>query len=73
MTGVMTPAYLGVMTPDAPVMTPSSLTSVPNKPKTPLHSFRVDDELWDAAKKRAEERGETLADALRAFLKRYTS
>lgn len=45
---------------------------VPNKPKTPLHSFRVDDELWEAAKKRAEERGETLADALRKFLRRYT-
>lgn len=44
----------------------------PNSPKTPLHSFRVDDELWEAAKKRAEERGETLADALRAFLRRYT-
>lgn len=45
---------------------------VPNKPKTPLHSFRVDDELWEAAKKRAEERGENLSDALRKFLKRYT-
>lgn len=45
---------------------------VPNKPKTPLHSFRVDDALWEAAKARAEERGETLADALRKFLRRYT-
>lgn len=40
--------------------------------KTPLHSFRVEDELWEAAKKRAEEKGETLADALRKFLRRYT-
>ncbi|WP_163168117.1 GIY-YIG nuclease family protein [Arthrobacter sp. Alg241-R88] len=40
--------------------------------KTPLHSFRVDDELWEAAKKRAEERGETLTEALRKFLRRYT-
>lgn len=49
-----------------------TVSGVPNQPKTPLHSFRVDDELWDAAKKRAEERGETLADALRKFLRRYT-
>lgn len=53
-------------------MTPANVRRVPNQPKTPLHSFRVSDELWEAAKKRAEERGETLADALRAFLKRYT-
>lgn len=52
-------------------MTPR-LSVMPNKPKTPLHSFRVEDELWEAAKKRAEERGETLADALRKFLRRYT-
>lgn len=45
---------------------------MPNKPKTPLHSFRVETELWNAAKRRADERGETLADALRKFLRRYT-
>lgn len=45
---------------------------VPNQPKTPLHSFRVDDELWEAAKVRAAERGESLGEALRKFLKRYT-
>lgn len=39
--------------------------------KTPMHSFRVEDELWEAAKKRAEERGETLTEALRKFLRRY--
>ena len=46
---------------------------VPNQPKTPLqlHSFRVTDEIWEAAKERAEERGETLADVLRAALARY--
>lgn len=60
----MTPAMIDAMTP--------TLGRVPNKPKTPLHSFRVDDELWEAAKKRAEERDETLADALRKFLRRYT-
>lgn len=56
--------YYGAMT--------DTVRVVPNKPKTPLHSFRVDDALWEAAKVRAEERGETLADALRKFLRRYT-
>lgn len=41
--------------------------------KKSLHSFRVEDHLWTAAKQRAEDRGETLADALRRFLRRYTS
>lgn len=49
----------------------ATMPPVPNKPKTPLHSFRVEDALWEAAKARAEERGETLSDALRKFLRRY--
>ena len=52
-------------------MTPDTLGVMPNAPKTPLHSFRVDDELWEAAKRRADELGESLADALRRFLRRY--
>ena len=46
---------------------------VPNQPKSGLrlHSFRVSDEIWEAAKKRAEERDETLAEVLRAALARY--
>lgn len=44
---------------------------VPNKPKTPLRSFRVDDETWDAAKAEADRRGETVTDALRRALVRY--
>jgi hypothetical protein len=59
----MTPVSMLVMTP--------TLSTMPNKPKTPMHSFRCEDELWEAAKKRAEERGETLTDALRKFLRRY--
>lgn len=43
----------------------------PNRPKTPLHSFRVDTELWNAAKERARANGETIADVLRAALIRY--
>lgn len=49
-----------------------SSAMTPNSPKTPMHSFRVEDELWEAAKKRAVERGETLTEALRKFLRRYS-
>lgn len=44
---------------------------MPNKPKTPLHSFRCPDELWDAAKAKAEERGENWSEELRKMVERY--
>jgi hypothetical protein len=44
---------------------------VPNQPRTPLHSFRVSDEIWEAAKECARQRGETLADVLRRALEQY--
>lgn len=43
----------------------------PNKPKTPLHSFRVKTELWNEAKEQARANGETIADVLRRALERY--
>jgi len=33
--------------------------------------IRVPDELWEAARAKADERGESLAEAIRAFLRRY--
>lgn len=36
-----------------------------------MHSFRVSDELWEAAKAKATERGETITDVLRKALDRY--
>ena len=48
-----------------------TLGRVPNQPKTPLHSFRVEDKLWNAARDLARENGETIADVLRAALERY--
>lgn len=45
----------------------------PNKPKTPLHSFRVETELWNAARDKAKAEGTTIADVLRSALKRYVS
>lgn len=43
-------------------------------PKEPMKSrvVRVPDQLWDAAKTRADEKGETVSDAIRKFLERYT-
>lgn len=43
----------------------------PNQPRTPLHSFRVDTELWNAAKAKAQSEGTTIAHILRAALLRY--
>ena len=34
-------------------------------------AVRVEDELWDAAKDKADERGETLSEVIRAALERY--
>lgn len=44
---------------------------MPNQPKTPMRSFRVDDELWRAAHRAAAANGETLTDVLRRSLQAY--
>ena len=38
---------------------------------TPPRSVRVPDDEWEAAKVRADERGETLTDVLRQALREY--
>lgn len=43
----------------------------PNQPKTPTHTVRVDDELWQAALRKAHDRGETLTDVIVRALIRY--
>lgn len=45
--------------------------NMPNKPKTPSRNVRVEDELWNEALRITAERGETVADVIRAALKRY--
>ena len=37
----------------------------------PRRSIRVEDDLWDAAKAKAEERGDVLSEEIRKFLQRY--
>jgi len=38
---------------------------------TPPRSVRIPNDLWEAAKVRAEERGETVTDVITRCLKRY--
>lgn len=42
-----------------------------NQPKTPNRAVRVPDELWFAALRVADDRGEVLAEEIRKFLERY--
>ena len=43
-------------------------------PRKPMKSrvIRVPDELWAKAKARADEKGETVSEAVRKFLERYS-
>jgi macrodomain Ter protein organizer (MatP/YcbG family) len=45
---------------------------MPNQPKTPARAVRIEGELWRKAQERAAERGETVSEAIRKFLERYT-
>lgn len=49
----------------------TTVRRVPNQPKTPPRSVRVSDDLWSAAKAKAEERGETVTDVIVRALERY--
>lgn len=44
-----------------------------NQPRkeNPARAIRVQDELWEAAKKRAAEKGETVSEVVRRALERY--
>jgi hypothetical protein len=53
--------------------TPDKISPVPNQPKTPVHSLRVDDDIWRAAQAKAEAEGRTLTAVIVAYLKRYVS
>lgn len=44
------------------------IEGVPNQPKTPAHSVRVDDALWTAAVAKAEDEGRKIADVIRELL-----
>lgn len=44
---------------------------MPNQPKTPARSVRVPEDLWQAAQRRAKEKGETVSDVILRALRRY--
>lgn len=46
---------------------------MPDQPKTPLHSVRVPDELWQAAKARVAERGTSVSAVIVAALTSYVT
>lgn len=50
-------------------MTQSQL--VPNAPRTPIRSFRIPDDLWEAAQHAAQQNGESVSDVVRRSLERY--
>lgn len=39
--------------------------------RTPVRTIRIDDVLWAAAVAKADERGESVSDAIRRALRRY--
>lgn len=59
------------MTPGGGPVGDAVMTPVPNQPKTPMRSFRIPDDVYDAAKAKAAERGETLTEVVRKALERY--
>jgi predicted DNA binding CopG/RHH family protein len=48
-----------------------NLSRVPNMPATPNRTIRVPDELWEAVKRKASDRGETVTDVILRALRRY--
>lgn len=43
----------------------------PNQPRTPRRSVRIPDDLWDALRRAADDRGETVTDVVLRALRRY--
>lgn len=46
---------------------------MPNQPKTPMKSFRISEDLYRAALRKAELEGKTLSDVVREALEKYVS
>jgi hypothetical protein len=44
---------------------------MPDQPKTPLRSLRIDDALWSAALDKARSQGRTLSEVIREWLREY--
>lgn len=46
---------------------------MPNQPRTPARSVRVDDALWLAARRKAADNGEQITDVIRRLLAEYAA
>lgn len=44
---------------------------MPNQPKTPARTIRIDDELWDAVQREAKAKGESMSDVVRKSLRKH--
>lgn len=44
---------------------------MPSRPPRKARAVRVEDDLWQAAQRKAEERGHVLSEVIREALKRY--
>lgn len=44
---------------------------MPNQPKTPMRSFRIPDDLYEAAQRKARDEGRTVTDVVREALETY--
>ena len=49
----------------------TATTTRPARPARRPRSVKVEDDLWEAAKRKADERGEILSEVIREALKRY--
>lgn len=49
----------------------TTLSRMANQSKTPQRTVRIPDDTWEAAKAKAEERGENLSEVIRKYLERY--
>lgn len=47
------------------------MSFMPNQPKTPLRSVRVEEALWRAVQRKAAARGETVTDVIVRALRHY--
>lgn len=46
---------------------------MPDAPRTPLRSIRIDDDLWSAARAAADREGTTVSEVVRAALREYVA
>jgi predicted transcriptional regulator len=53
--------------------TPAKISPVPNQPKTPMRSLRVDDSLWGQVTEIAREQGRSVTAVAIDALKRYVA